>query len=205
MALAAGCAARPVLRAGAQPMRGAVPPDTTVVVLAPLVRIDQLKPEAPVFDPPVSLDALSASLAGAARAAATAAAARVVDCSAAPGATWAPICTALAADAGALARGVVPPTGRAGLATLGADAASTAVLATLLVVKLGPGGSYNSFTGQITSPTSSSVLSAALLSAPANATLWNNDVLLRSVPRPTDAGYRDALGALFDGAPDPGS
>jgi hypothetical protein len=197
--LGMGCAATIHGRPGAVAAADALTADQTVILLPALVQFEQLKTEAPVYGGPRGLDAMSAALVGAARERARAAGATIIDCPPVPGDGAPAWCRALVTQAAALAHGVVPADARPALAEAAASGRSTVVLATACVVKLGPGESYNSFSGEITSSTSKAVLSAAVTAAPSGRGVWQNDVLLRGVPEADEPSFRRAVAMLFDG------
>jgi len=195
-----GCTAQPTTRAAAAPARAVLTPASTVLVLRPVVRIERLNDEKPLTGVEYGAEALGSSLSTAARGAAIASGATVIDCATATGSAWEPSCAALAAQAAPLARGVVPTAAGGGLAQLSTVQADAVVLASLLVAKVGPAATYNSFSGQITSDPSTALLSAALVGAPAGRVLWRNDALLRTVPEANDTAYQESLRLLFGGA-----
>ena len=71
------------------------------------------------------------------------------------------------------------------------------ILAVYLKVKVGAGGYWNPYTGQIASGTSYARLKAVLIETEKGKALWKNEVQLREIPKPDDPDFRQAINLLF--------
>jgi hypothetical protein len=176
----------PALGAGVPPVEQAA---VAVLVLPPTLSYEALHNEAPLSATPFGAAAVAADVKAVAIRSAQASSLEL----------------APDADAGAdglsaaLLRRQIPEDAKSALAKLADSDERAAVLATVLRVKVGPGGSWNSYTGAITSGMSQTRLQAALVHCRSARVLWKNEVLLREIPRVGDKDYAKALAALFAG------
>ncbi len=195
------CTPPPTSRSGAVSPRGALRAGLPVLVLAPVVRFEEMQTEFPLRGRDDEAKELALELHRAAMASAATASAAVTDCATTGATDVATLCDELARHALLLSRGIVRADSRpllARAAVLGTDAT---VLATSCVARAGPLGTYNSSTGQITSSDSRTVVSAALWRGTDGKVAWKNDVLLRTIPEGSDERYQQSLALLFSGAP----
>ncbi len=96
-----------------------------------------------------------------------------------------------------LARGAFSDEVQQALAGLAALPGDRLVFAQVMKVKEGPGGSWNSMTGQITTQMSSTVLQAALINPRTGRVLWKNEELERKVFRSSDPHFARLLENLY--------
>jgi hypothetical protein len=97
-----------------------------------------------------------------------------------------------------LARGNVNEEAIEDLTQLAALDEQYAVLVQFFRLETGPGRSWNSFTGAITSSTASTLIQAALISAKTGKVLWKGERLIRNKAfRSTDADLDKALTLLY--------
>jgi hypothetical protein len=71
-----------------------------------------------------------------------------------------------------------------------------AILSQYLYVKVGQGGTYNAYTGAITSSNSSSLLRVSLVHCNGDV-IWKNQVLLRQLPNPDNEKFTETLDILY--------
>ncbi len=83
------------------------------------------------------------------------------------------------------------------LRAFGKGSSVDAVLIQFFKVKLGPSGSWDPWSGTITSAMNSSHLRAAVIEASNKAALWQGSVYLREIPRIEDKHYRRAVELLY--------
>lgn len=74
----------------------------------------------------------------------------------------------------------------------------TNILVLLLRVKVGPSGTWDPFSGAITSGSSYTRLKALLVEIKTGRSLWKNEVQLREIPDPESSNYKKAVSLLFD-------
>lgn len=97
-----------------------------------------------------------------------------------------------------LARGNINDEAVRALEGLAALDEQYAVLVQFLRLTTGPGRSWNSFTGAITSSTASTLIQAALVSGKTGTVMWKGERLIRNeVLSPTDAELGKALRLLY--------
>jgi hypothetical protein len=96
-----------------------------------------------------------------------------------------------------LARGIVNDEAKEILSRLAAINDRDVLLVQSMRVKLGPGRSWDQFTGAITSAMNSTVLHAALVSCKTGQVLWKNEVLVRKVMKPDSPAFIKTLGLLY--------
>ncbi|NOZ26085.1 MAG: hypothetical protein GXO94_08380 [Nitrospirae bacterium] len=72
------------------------------------------------------------------------------------------------------------------------------ILIFMLRVKVGPSGTWNPYTGAITSSSSYTRLKALLVETGSGRKLWKNEVQLREIPAPESHGYKDAVKLLLE-------
>lgn len=208
---AAGCSAHPIIPVTARPLAATKTDSLAVIVLTPVVRIDQMPgASAPLAfsanaraEPGSDAEALAASLHDAAAGAARALNVSLIDCRG-TGDADAGVCEQLDPFAAPLAHGSTRSDARSALHHAGETQPNCAVLASQLIVELGPGSYYNSATGQMGSAMSTSAFRAALTRCDPTEVLWKNEILLRAVPDLRSTGYAEAVQALFAGAPKEG-
>lgn len=70
------------------------------------------------------------------------------------------------------------------------------ILSQYLYVKVGEGGTWNSYTGAITSSNSSSLLKVSLVHCNEEV-IWKNQVLLREIPGPDNEKFLESLDILY--------
>ena len=80
---------------------------------------------------------------------------------------------------------------------LGGTNEPAAVLVQYLRVKVGPGGFYDPFTGDLSTSASTTHLRAGLVDCQTGCVLWRNSVLLREVPKPDSPDLARALQQLY--------
>lgn len=96
-----------------------------------------------------------------------------------------------------LSQGVVEEEAYILLKQLGNPQESQAVLVQYVRAKVGQGGSWNPFSGGITSSSSSTQIYAALIDCASGKVLWKNRVLLRDLPSTENMEFRESIEALF--------
>lgn len=77
----------------------------------------------------------------------------------------------------------------------------TAILVSYVNVKVGSRGTWNPYSGAITSDNSKAVLHAALIGCATARVLWKDRVLLREIPKTESSQFQDALELLFSNFP----
>jgi len=107
------------------------------------------------------------------------------------------LCKQLQTMSSRLARGNINDEAREILNRLTAINDRHVVLAQFMKVKLGPGASWNPYTGAITSPMNSTLVQAALVSCKTGQVLWKNEVLVRKVMTVDSPDLVKALGLLY--------
>lgn len=108
------------------------------------------------------------------------------------------VCTSLEPLLSRLARGDVNQEALDDFARLSAFDDKYAVLVQYLRIETGPRGSWNPYTGGITSSAASTLLQTALLSAKTGKVVWKNERLIRNKAlKPSDANLTKALMALY--------
>ena len=162
-----------------------------------------MQTEAPLTGEAYDAAALANPLRDAARGAAAAAGAVVLECGAADASDLTQACAALAAQGLGLSHGAVRRDSVGPLTDLAAQRPDLRVLATAAVARQGPLGRYDPNTGQIADMAASTVLTAALIEPGPQRSAWSNDAMLRSIPGGTDDAYRAMLSLLFTAAPSP--
>jgi hypothetical protein len=107
-------------------------------------------------------------------------------------------CRKLAPLASRLARGDVNDEAADDLARLAAFDECYVVLVQFFRLRTGPGRSWNSATGAITSSTASTLIQAALVSGKTGKVIWKGERLVRNKAlKPTDGDFRKALTLLY--------
>jgi hypothetical protein len=96
-----------------------------------------------------------------------------------------------------LARGIVNEEARAILNDLATVTGNSAVLVQFMRIKTGPSGSWNPWTGQITSGMSSTVLQVSLISCQTGQVLWKNESVTRKVYRSNDPNFAKWLATVY--------
>lgn len=96
-----------------------------------------------------------------------------------------------------LARGAINDEARDILARLAARPEGYVILVQFMQVKQGPGASWNSMTGAITSSMSSTLVQAALISTRTGSVEWKNEVFERKIFRPGDSRFEKVLERLY--------
>ena len=97
-----------------------------------------------------------------------------------------------------LARGIVNEEAKAILIDLAALTEGSTVLVQSLKIKTGPGGSWDPWTGQITSAMSSTILQVALISCQTGQVLWKNESVARKVYRADDPKFAKWLEMVYE-------
>jgi len=69
-----------------------------------------------------------------------------------------------------------------------------------LYVKVGQSGTWNAYSGAITSSNSSSLLKVSLVQCNGEV-LWKNQVLLRQIPNLNDEKFKESLDILYSTLP----
>ncbi len=72
------------------------------------------------------------------------------------------------------------------------------ILVILLRVKVGSSGTWDPFSGAITSESSYTRLKAILVETKSGRSLWKNEVQLREIPKPGNPNYKKAVNLLFE-------
>jgi hypothetical protein len=96
-----------------------------------------------------------------------------------------------------LFRPVIPEDLLAGLHTIGGSSSSLNILVLDLKVKVGEGGSWDAYSGAITSKNHYAKLRAILIDASEGKVLWRNEVQLRDLPKPGKKNFSQAIQTLF--------
>lgn len=106
-------------------------------------------------------------------------------------------CARLRSMSSRLARGSVTEEAREILKRLADVNDGYAVLVQFMRVKVGPGGSWNPYSGAITSSISSTLLQAALVASKTGQVIWKNEVFVRKTFRPDSPKFTKNLGLLY--------
>jgi hypothetical protein len=96
-----------------------------------------------------------------------------------------------------LARGHVNQEARDILTRMSPASGELALLLQFMRVKAGPGGSWNPFSGAITSSMSSTLLQSALISTTSADVLWNAEVFVRKTFGPKSGDFKASLALLY--------
>jgi hypothetical protein len=166
-----------------------------VILLRPSVRLEDVRAATPALLKAAEEDYVDLLLGAAKRAAGSKTALLDVDKLEAP---VAEACARLDPLASRLARGDVNEDALDALAQLAAVDDGYAVLVQFLRIRTGPGASWNSWTGAITSSTASTLLQAALVSGRTGKVIWKDERLIRNkAMKPGDKNLDKALTLLF--------
>lgn len=169
-----------------------------VVVLRPALSYESMQNETALAPAPYGGDAVAVDLqAGATRAAQAKGLTLASLSSLGPEADVNGLLDELSGVSATLLRRQISEEARRALGQLAERDERAAVLVTVARVKVGPGGSWNAYSGAITSSMSQTRLQAALLECRSGRVLWRNETLLREIPRVGDKEYVKALGVLF--------
>jgi hypothetical protein len=95
-----------------------------------------------------------------------------------------------------LFRPVIPENLLADLSLIG-GVSQPNILVVDVRVKVGEGGSWNPYSGAITSRNHYTILRAVLISTSEKKVLWHNEVQLRDIPRPKSRKLSRAMEILF--------
>lgn len=95
-----------------------------------------------------------------------------------------------------LFRPIIPENLLADLHTL-SKSSSPNILVLDLKVKVGTGGSWDPYSGAITSKNHNSRLRAVIIDGSEGKVLWRNEVQLRDIPSPNKKNFLDAIQILF--------
>jgi hypothetical protein len=106
-------------------------------------------------------------------------------------------CARLRSVSSRLARGIVNEEAREILKRLADVNDGYAILVQFMRVKVGPGGSWNPYSGAITSSISSTLLQAALVASKTGQVIWKNEVFVRKTFRPDSPEFTKKLGLLY--------
>jgi hypothetical protein len=173
------------------------PPDYQVIILDPLLRFEDIRNESV---PPAyagANDSFESRLLYAARNEVESRKLSVVKPETLSQLAAADLCKQLQTMSSRLARGNINDEAREILNRLAAINDRHVVLAQFMKVKLGPGRSWNSYSGAITSAMNSTLLQAALVSCKTGQVLWKNEVLVRKAMRSDSPEFVKALGLLY--------
>jgi hypothetical protein len=173
------------------------PPDYQVIILDPLSRFENIKDESV---PPAyagANDSFESRLLDTARNEVESRKLNVVKPETLSELAAADLCKQLQSMSSRLARGNVNDEAREILNRLAAINDRHVVLAQFMKVKMGPGRSWNSFTGEITSAMNSTLMQAAVVSCKTGQVLWKNELLIRKVMKPDSPKFVKALGLLY--------
>ena len=80
---------------------------------------------------------------------------------------------------------------------IGKETGFDAILVLACDVKVGTGGTWNSYTGAITSKNDRTIFKAVLLKTPDCSKIWSNDVQLRKLPRMGSTDFNNAINSIF--------
>lgn len=97
-----------------------------------------------------------------------------------------------------LARGVINDEGQQILNKLGTLPRDYLIFVQFLKVREGPGGSWNAWSGSITSSMSSMLLQTALISTRTGKVTWKNEVLERKVFRADDPNFAKYVNSSYE-------
>jgi len=100
-----------------------------------------------------------------------------------------------------LSRGLINSHVNALLQAVGENNEHTAILVSYVDVKVGSRGTWNPYSGAITSDDSKAILHAALIGCASARVLWKDQVLLREMPRTESSQFHEALELLFSNFP----
>ena len=84
------------------------------------------------------------------------------------------------------------------LKAFGESSNNANILVLLLRVKVGSSGTWDPFSGAITSGSSYTRLKAVLVETKSGRSLWKNEVQLREIPKPDNPNYKKAVNLLFE-------
>jgi hypothetical protein len=183
------CTTVPITTAPPVPSTTEIPPNTRILILQPLLRFEEIQTE--IVRSESEYDALFKAqlLLGAKKELETKAyeVAEAVD----------PAFEQLHALSYRLARGIVPEEAKGILNSIASPDENSVVLAQYLRVKVGPGGFWNSYTGEIHSTMSTMLLDVALISCRDGQILWTNEVLLRNLVAPESKEFLETIKLAF--------
>jgi hypothetical protein len=174
-----------------------VPPETRILVISPLLRFESVQTEAVLPPSEYYGQAFEQQLIAWAKKEATARAFEVAEPASPDVVPAASACEQLTAQSNKLARGIVADEAKPSLDSIASVNANYAVLVQYLRVKIGPGGSWNSYTGEITSTMSNMLIDAALVSSRDGRVLWKNEVLLRNLAMPNSKEFMQSLSLIY--------
>ena len=197
LAATCACAGAPVA-SSATPGPPELPP-LAVIVLKPAIRFQQVQDESEMAVPPEARAAFEVKLLGAAVRAVEGSgqAMASLPADAETAATLAP----LVAAGPRLARGLPRDDALAAMRRLAAASRDSAVLAHSLEASVGSGGTWNPYSGAITSSMSRTVIRAALVRCSSGEVLWSQQVQLRDLPSVASTGLDETLTALYASFP----
>jgi len=195
--VASACAAVPV--ASAVQSGPAHLPAAVVLVVPPAIRFQRVQDEVEVALPEAGRVAYEAKLMAAARAAVERSGLAMASLSRDPDMESA--FSALRASELRLARGLTNDATLTAMLRLATGNPDVAVLVHALEATVGPGGTWNAWSGAITSSMSRSAFRAALVMCSSGKVLWAQQVELRDLPAVDASTFQDALTTLYASFP----
>ena len=172
-----------------------------IILLNPLILIEDVRDGSELSPLKGGAADLAPLLRSAARSAAESRGYSVVDDDSLQDADALSACGQLGIASRKLARGVLDDDLRHTLGLVAQANDGYAVLAQAMRIRIGPGRSWNPWTGNITSSMSNTVFQASLISASTAEVLWKNELLVRKLPQPTDKRFMSSLHGLYGSLP----
>jgi hypothetical protein len=172
-------------------------PKSPILVIKPFIRFERMEDESALPVPPSASDTIERSLAIAALHEVESRHLTPIDYRGLEDDNLLAMCDRLQSMSPQLCSGLVDDQADYALKHLAVLMEHPTVLVLYLKVKVGSSGSWNPYSGAITSPNSSSHFQASLIGSDMGEVLWQNQVLLREVPRVDNSNFRESLGLLF--------
>jgi hypothetical protein len=107
------------------------------------------------------------------------------------------LCSKLNAMSSRLASGYISDEATIIFHQLSSENQNLLILSQCLIAKVGPKGSYNSYTGAITSKMFSYLLKASLINCSTGQVLWKNEVFIRKLPDVDKSSFAESLTQLY--------
>jgi hypothetical protein len=187
------CTTAPITTAPSVRPATEIHPDTRILILQPLLRFEEIRTEAVLPESENQGPAFKDRLLSWAKKEVETRAYKVAEPESLDTAILDPACDQLNSFSNKLARGIVPEEAKSFLNSIASLDENLAILAQYLRVKVGPGGFWNQYTGEIHSTMSTMLLDVALISCRDGRVLWTNEVLLRNLVYPDNKEFLESL------------
>ena len=196
--LLTACAAKPLSKPVAQNRDAVTLPYPNILILSPQLKFERLRDEATVDPAEFGAAAIDSTLRAEAERAVVGARFGLVRADSTSAEDVDGLCAELSSLSSRLSAGKPNEAARRLLRRMTSVKPNLIVLAQYLNVKVGAGGYWDPFSGAIGSSTSKSVLRASLIHCSSGDVLWNNEVLMRTIPKPNhNSEFAESLRALY--------